>query len=105
VKGDTTFEFVTDGPSAALARARDAAGGKNVIVMGGANLLGQYLAAGVVDELTVTVAPVLLGSGKRFFGGGLPADLTFEQAGVIQSPFVTHLRYRVGMTPAPSLAR
>jgi dihydrofolate reductase len=94
VKGDTTFEFVTDGTDAALARARAAAGGKNVLVMGGANLLGQYLDAGAVDELTVTIAPVLLGSGKRLFGTALRPDLTFEQAGVTQSHFATHLRYR-----------
>jgi dihydrofolate reductase len=94
VKGDTTFEFVTEGADAALARARAAAGGKNVLVMGGANLFGQYLEAGVIDEFTVTIAPVLLGSGKRLFGAALRPDLSFEQAGVIQSPFATHLRYR-----------
>jgi dihydrofolate reductase len=95
VKGDTTFEFVTDGAQAALARARAAAGDRNVIVMGGANLLGQYLNAGVVDELTVSVAPVLLGAGKRLFDGSVRAGLALEQAGVIESPFVTHLRYRL----------
>jgi dihydrofolate reductase len=95
VKGDTTFEFVTDGAEAALARARDAAGGKNVIIMGGANLLGQYLAARVVDELTVTVAPVLMGSGKRLFDGSAPIDLAFEQAGVTQTRYATHLHYRL----------
>jgi dihydrofolate reductase len=95
VKGDTTFEFVTDGAEAALTRARAAAGDRNVIVMGGANLLGQYLNAGVVDELTVSVAPVLLGSGKRLFDGSLRAHLAVEPAGVIESPFVTHLRYRL----------
>jgi dihydrofolate reductase len=94
VKGDTTFEFVTEGADAALARARAAAGGKNVLVMGGANLFGQYLEAGVIDEFTVTIAPVLLGSGKRLFGAALRPDLSFEQAGVIESPFATHLRYR-----------
>jgi len=95
VKGGTTFEFVTDGAEPALARARAAAGDRNVIVMGGANLLGQYLNAGAIDELTVSVAPVLLGAGKRLFDGSLRADLALEQAGVIESPFVTHLRYRL----------
>lgn len=72
-----------------------AAGDRNVIVICGANLLGQYLNAGAIDELTVSVAPVLLGAGKRLFGGSLRADLALEQAGVIESPFVTHLRYRL----------
>jgi dihydrofolate reductase len=95
VKGDTTFEFVTDGAAAALTKAREAAGDKDVIVMGGANLLGQYLNAGVIDELTVTISPVLLGAGKRFFDTSAPADLTFERTAVIESPYATHIRYRV----------
>ena len=69
VKGDTTFEFVTGGIEDTLARAWAAAGGKNVILMGGADVLRQYLEAGVVDELTLTIAPVLLGAGKRLFDG------------------------------------
>jgi len=95
VKGDTTFEFVTDGIDGALAKARAAAGNKNVIVMGGANLLRQYLAAGVVDELTLTIAPVLLGGGKRLFEGIERTDLGFERTAVIESPYATHLRYEV----------
>jgi dihydrofolate reductase len=77
VKGDTTFEFVTGGIEDALARARAAAAGKNVVVMGGADLLRQYLAAGLVDELTLTIAPVLLGAGKRLFDGISRTDITF----------------------------
>jgi len=95
VKGDTTFEFVTDGIDVALAMARAAAGDKNVIVMGGADLLRQYLAAGVVDELTLTIAPVLLGGGKRLFEGIERTDLGFERTAVIESPYATHLRYEV----------
>jgi dihydrofolate reductase len=95
VKGDTTFEFVTDGISNALERGRAAAGDKNVIVMGGADLLRQYLAAGAVDELTLTIAPVLLGAGKRLFDGISRTDIGFERTGVIESPFATHLRFRV----------
>jgi len=95
VKGDTTFEFVTGGIAAALERARAAAAGKNVIVMGGADLLRQYLAAGAVDELTLTIAPVLLGSGKRLFDGISRTDIDFDRTAVIESPFATHLRYRV----------
>ena len=95
VKGDTSFEFVTGGILDALERARAAAAGKNVIVMGGADLLRQYLAAGLVDEFTLTIAPVLLGAGKRLFDGISSTELTFERTSVVESPFATHLRYRV----------
>ena len=95
VKGDTSFEFVTGGILDALERARAAAAGKNVIVMGGADLLRQYLAAGLVDEFTLTIAPVLLGAGKRLFDGIANTELTFERTSVVESPFATHLRYRV----------
>ena len=95
VKADTTFEFVTDGIADALARARAAAAGKNVVVMGGADLLRQYLEAGVVDEFTLTIAPVLLGAGKRLFDGISRTDIGFERTAVIESPFATHLRFRV----------
>ena len=96
VKGETTFEFVTTGIVDALQRARTAAGGKNVIVMGGADVLRQYLAAGLVDDFTLTVAPVLLGAGKRLFDAMPRTDLVFDRTGVIESPFATHLRFRVG---------
>ena len=95
VKGDTTFEFVTEGIEGALERARAAAGDKDVIVMGGADLLRQYLNAGLVDEFTLTVAPVLLGSGKPLFDGSQRSDLEFERFSVIESRYATHLRYRV----------
>ncbi len=95
VKGDTTFEFVTEGSDVALEKARDAAAGRNVIVMGGADLLRQYLDAGVIDEFTLTIAPVLLGGGKRLFDGLRRDDLTFERTEVVESPFATHLRFRV----------
>jgi dihydrofolate reductase len=95
VKGDTSFEFVTEGIVDALARAKEAAAGKNVIVMGGADLLRQYLDAGLVEEFTLTIAPVLLGAGKRLFDGLARTDITFERTGVLDSPFATHLQYRV----------
>ena len=95
VKGNTTFEFVTDGIDAALERAREAAGDKNVIVMGGADLMRQYLAAGVLNEFTLTIAPVLLGAGKRLFDGIERTDLGFDRTAVIESPYATHLRYEV----------
>ena len=95
VKGDTTFEFVTDGIDVALEKARTAAGDKNVIVMGGADVLRQCLAVGVVDEFTLTIAPVLLGGGTRLFDGIERLDLVFERTSVIESPYATHLRYEV----------
>jgi dihydrofolate reductase len=95
VKGDTTFEFVTDGIADALERAQAAAAGKNVVVMGGADLLRQYLAAGLVDDFTLTIAPVVLGAGKRLFDGISRTDIRFERTAVIESPFATHLRFRV----------
>jgi dihydrofolate reductase len=58
-------------------------------------VLRQFLAAGWVDELTLTIAPVVLGSGKRLFDGFSRTDLTFERTAVVESPFATHLRYRV----------
>ena len=102
VKGDTTFEFVNGGIDDALARAREAAGERNVILMGGADLLRQYLAAGLVDELTLTIAPVLLGAGKRLFDGIARTDIAFERTAVIESPFATHLRFRVHLDERPS---
>ena len=101
VKGDTVFEFVTGGIADALAPAVEAAVGKNVIVMGGADVLRQYLAGGLVDEITITVAPILLGAGKRLFDGMSRTDVTFERTAVIESPFATHLRFRVHVGDRP----
>jgi dihydrofolate reductase len=95
VKGDTTFEFFTGGIEAALERARAIAGERDVVVMGGADLLRQYLNAGAVDELTITVAPVLLGEGKPLFDGSQRTDLALERFAVVESPYATHLRYEV----------
>ena len=95
VKGDTTFTFVTGGLDDALRRAREAAGQKNVIVMGGGEVLRRCLDAGFVDELALTIAPIVLGAGKRLFDGIGSADLAFEPAAVIESPAATHIRYRV----------
>jgi len=103
VKGNTSFDFVTGGIHEALSRARSAAAGKDVVVMGGGELLREYLAAGLVDEFTLTLAPVLLGAGKRLFDGIARTDIAFERTAVIESPYATHLRFRarLGHTPAP----
>jgi dihydrofolate reductase len=91
----TTFNFVTDGIEAALEEARAAAEDKNVSLAGGASVAQQYLRAGLIDELDLHIAPVLLGGGVRLFdelGETLP---TLEVTRVIESPAVTHIRYRV----------
>jgi dihydrofolate reductase len=93
VLGETSFIFVTDGVESAYEQARAAAGGKDVAVAGGANVVQQCLAAGLLDELQVHIAPVLLGDGVRLFAGGEQARL--EVVRVVGSPAVTHLKYRV----------
>ena len=95
VLGETTFTFVTDGIDSALEQAKDAAGDKDVLISGGADVGRQYLRAGHVDELQLHVAPVLLGGGERLLEG-LDPDTKLEQTRVVESPGVTHLRYRVG---------
>jgi len=92
----TTFHFVTDGISSALAQANEAAGGKDVALAGGADVARQYLSAGLIDELRLSVTPVLLGSGTRLFDGGAGAGATLEQVQAVQAPGVTHLIYRAG---------
>lgn len=87
------FRFV-DGLDAALRRARDAAGDKDVSVMGGADTIRQALAGGHVDELGISIAPVLLGGGKRLFDG-FRQTVVLEQIDAVRSPWATHLRYRV----------
>jgi dihydrofolate reductase len=91
---DTTFTFVTDGIEAALEQARAAAGDKDVLIGGGADIINQYLAAGHVDELELHVVPLLLGGGARLFEGIGP-DLELEQIRVVEAPGVAHLKYRV----------
>jgi dihydrofolate reductase len=89
---DTTFTFVTGGIEAALEQARAAAGGKDVFIGGGADVINQYLAARLVDELELHVAPVVLGGGARLFEG--VGSITLEQLRAIEAPGVTHLKYR-----------
>ena len=91
-RGGTTFTFVTDGIEAALERAREAAGDRDVAIGGGASVAQQYLAAGLLDELQIHLTPVLLREGVRLFDG---VDADLEQVRVLHSPSVTHLKYRV----------
>jgi dihydrofolate reductase len=94
-QGGTSFTFVTDGIEAALEQARAAAGDKDVAVAGGATIVQQYLKAGLLDELQIHVVPVLLGGGVSLFDrlGNDPIEL--DATRVIESPSVTHLRFRV----------
>jgi dihydrofolate reductase len=94
-EGGTSFAFVTDGIESALDQARAAAGEKDILVAGGADVAQQYLKAGFLEEIQLHVAPVLLGGGVRLFDGVGPDDAKLELADVLESPAVTHIRYRV----------
>jgi dihydrofolate reductase len=91
--GGTTFHFVNDGPERALALARAAAGGKDVRIAGGADVIQQYLNLGVVDELEIALAPVLFGGGRRLFENLRDPGPRFRIERVIDGPAATHLRY------------
>jgi dihydrofolate reductase len=93
--GATTFTFVTDGVEAALEQARAAAGDKDVHIAGGADVVQQYLNAGLLDELELHVVPVLLGGGVRLLDQVGTALIDLELDRVAGSPKVAHLRYRV----------
>jgi dihydrofolate reductase len=92
--GGTTFYFVTDGFDAALDRAKTTAGDRDVLVAGGASTVRQAFAAQALDEITLDVVPVLLGSGERLFDG--VADPGLSPVEVNASPYATHIRYRIG---------
>jgi dihydrofolate reductase len=93
MQGGTTFYFVTDGIESALEQARAAAGGKDVSIGGGASVVQQYLAAGLLDEMLISIVPVILGGGARLFDnlGEPPPQLRQVQA--VEAPGVTHIRY------------
>jgi dihydrofolate reductase len=92
--GSTTFTFVTEGIEEAVGQARDAAGDRDVQVSGGASVAQQALDAGLLDELHIHVAPVLLGGGVRLLES-VGGDVSLEPTEATESPSVTHLRYRV----------
>lgn len=89
------YTFVTDGIESALEKARARAGDKDVTVMGGARTGQQFLAASLVDELSLHVVPVLFGSGTRMFENLGDAHITLEPVATIQTPRATHLRLRI----------
>lgn len=93
MEGGTTFTFATDGIESALEQARRAADGRDVLLGGGANVVQQYLAAGLIDEFELHLVPVLLGDGERLFDN--VGNLKLEQVRAIEAPGVTHIKYRV----------
>jgi dihydrofolate reductase len=94
MEGGTTFHFVTDGIESALDQAREVAGDKDVMLWGGAQVVNQYLAAGLLDELELHVVPVLLGGGARLFDDLGDAQVKLEQLRAVEAPGVAHLKYR-----------
>jgi dihydrofolate reductase len=94
-KGGTTYFFVTNGIESALAQARKTAGHKNVIVMGGANAIQQFLRAGLLDEMLLHIVPVLLGKGIRLFENIGAERIELEKIRVIETSGITHLQFRV----------
>ncbi len=94
MQGGTTFHFVTDGIESALAQAKEAADGKDVSLGGGATAAQQYLAAGLVDEMLISIVPMVLGAGARLFDNLDDAQIELEQVSAVEAPGVTHIRYR-----------
>ena len=94
MEGGTTFNFVTEGIESAMERAQAAAGDQKVSIAGGAMAVRQYLAAGLLDELYLHIAPVVLGAGERLFED--VGDPLLEPVKVVASPAVTHIKYRIG---------
>jgi dihydrofolate reductase len=95
MEGGTTFTFVTEGIESALEQAKEAAGGKDVGLGGGAGIAQQYLAAGLIDEMEIHVVPILLHDGARLFENLGDADVKLEPVRTVEAPGVTHLKYRV----------
>ncbi len=93
MEGGTTFHFVTDGIESAFKQAGEAAGGGTIAIAGGANTVNQYLAAGLIDELWLHIAPVTIGSGARLFEG-VP-NLRLEPVETSGTRLATHIRYKV----------
>ena len=94
-QGGTRFAFVQDGIASAIEQASSSAGTKNVSLAGGASTIQQAIRSGLVDELALHVAPLLLGGGTRLFEDLGPDDAALERVEVGASPAVTHVTYRV----------
>lgn len=94
-RGNATFIFVTDGMESALKQAREAAGEDKIVALMGANVSQQYLKAGLVDEMELHVANVLMGAGRPLFANIGDGIIKLERIRVVPTPAVTHIRYRV----------
>jgi dihydrofolate reductase len=95
MQGGTTYTFVTDGIEAALELARAAARDKQVGIWGGANIIRQYLKAGLLDEMQIDIIPILLGDGIRLFEGLDLQGIELRKTSAIDTPGATHFRYQV----------
>jgi dihydrofolate reductase len=95
VPENSVYTFVTDGIESALEQARSAAGGKDVAIMGGADVAQQYIAAGLVDEIQIHLVPILFGNGLRLFDHLGDQHIELERIEVVDTAAATHLRYRV----------
>lgn len=93
--GGTTFHFVNDGIEAALEQAREVAGERDVRIAGGGETILEYLNAGLIDEFSIALSPVLFGAGIRLFEGVDAGRIALEQVSAEHSPKVTHLTYSV----------
>lgn len=94
-EGTTTFYFINDGIESALVKAKQSAKGKDIRIQGGANIIQQYLNAGLVDEFFIHIAPIFLGSGIRLFDGIDKDKYEIQIAEVIPSNMATHIRYKL----------
>jgi dihydrofolate reductase len=92
--GGTTFHFVNDGIESALSQARKATGGRDVRIAGGANVIQQYLNAGLIDEFTIHHTPVFFGQGVRLFSG-MNGDINVKIKHAVASKETTHVTYDV----------
>ena len=95
MQGGTTYTFVTQGVAAALEQARAAAEDKHVGIWGGADLIRQYLKAGLLDEMRLHIIPMLLGGGIRLFDGLDAEGIELRKTSVIDTPAATHFHYLV----------
>ena len=91
--GGTTFHFVNDGVESALRQARAAAGDRDIRIAGGANVIQRYLRAGLVDEFSLAISPVMFGGGERLFAD-IGREVGVELVETVASPRTTHVRYR-----------
>jgi dihydrofolate reductase len=91
--GGTTFHFFNDGPASVLEKARESAGGRDIRISGGADVIQQYLNMDAIDELEIALAPILFGSGRRLFENLHEAVPQLRIDKVLNTPDATHLRY------------